>query len=79
MTTNTGNRLIRRLYERATGRPWLTVRSVTDEFGPTPGARYADLLDQYTDAELLAFGDLILAACIAADHNPDPVPDPATR
>lgn len=69
--------MIRDLYERATGRPWLTVRSASAEFGPPPGARYADVLDQYTDADLYAFGDLIIAACIAADQTS--APDPATR
>ncbi|XTZ16509.1 hypothetical protein ACQSSU_03720 [Micromonospora echinospora] len=69
--------MIRDLYTRATGRPWTTVRSATAEFGPTPGARYADVLDQYSDADLYAFGELIIAACVAADQAP--TPDPATR
>lgn len=69
--------MIRHLYEHATGRPWTTVRSASQEFGPTPGARYADVLAQYSDSELYAFGDLIIAACAAADHTT--APDPATR
>lgn len=44
--------MIRRLYELLTGRPYITTRSMVDEFGPPPAVRYPELLD-YTDEELM--------------------------
>lgn len=49
------------LYERLIGRPWRTSRSCTVEFGPPPGALYAEALRHYTDVELIARGPSILA------------------
>lgn len=46
--------MIRRLWELVTGRPWTTTRSATAEYGPPPGAVFADQLAAYTDAELVA-------------------------
>lgn len=53
---------MRRLYERLTGRPWTTVRMAGEEFGPLPGAVYRKELARFTDAELYAYGEEILAA-----------------
>jgi len=44
--------LIKSLYEKITGTPWTTVRSCTQEFGPPPGARYADVFAGMSDDEL---------------------------
>ena len=49
------------LYEWLTGRPWRTTRSCAAEFGPPPGALYAEALRHYTDAELIVHGEAILA------------------
>jgi len=46
--------MIKWLYEKVTGTPWTTVRSCTQEFGPTPGARYEAELAGLTDRELCA-------------------------
>lgn len=56
------------LYERVTGQRWKTTRSMAAEFGPTPATRYPELA-VYSDAELLADGERILAeaAGIRAD------------
>jgi hypothetical protein len=53
--------MIARLYERLTGRPWTTTRTMSVEFGPPPGAIYAVELSRYTDAELIKFGDEIVS------------------
>jgi hypothetical protein len=53
--------MIPRLYELLTGHPWTTVRSMTAEFGPPLAAVYATELAAYTDAELIANGEQILA------------------
>jgi hypothetical protein len=53
--------MIPRLYELLTGRRWTSVRSMTAEFGPPPGTVYAIELAGYTDAELIANGEQILA------------------
>lgn len=53
--------MIRWLYERLTGTPWTTVRSAAAEFGPPPGAIYADELSAYSDLDLVLHGDEILA------------------
>jgi len=45
-------RLLPTLYRLVTGRPYYTVRSAAAEFGPTPAARYPELLD-YPDIELI--------------------------
>ncbi len=50
------------VYEMVTGKPWRTVRSAAAEFGPSAGAVYAAELSRYSDAELLAYGEEILAA-----------------
>lgn len=50
------------LYTLVTGKPWITVRSAAVEFGPPPGALYAADLNLYSDAELVAHGDEVLAA-----------------
>lgn len=52
--------MIRALYERVTGRPWTTVRSAAAEFGPPPGAVFAEALRHYTDQELYERGHVIL-------------------
>lgn len=52
--------MMRRLFEAVTGRPYLTGRTASVEFGPPPGALYAEALRHYTDAELIAEGDVIL-------------------
>jgi hypothetical protein len=67
--------MIRRLYETLTGRPWTTMRSAAAEFGPPPGARYAAALAAYTDAELIARGEQILAGLRANPrlHPPSPL------
>lgn len=41
------------LFEALTGRSWKTTRSCAGEFGPPPGAVYAEALRHYTDAELM--------------------------
>jgi hypothetical protein len=46
-----------------------TMRSAAAEFGPPPGARYADDLARYSDAELVAHGKEILADVTAKDQN----------
>jgi hypothetical protein len=60
--------MIPRLYELLTGRPWTSVRSMTAEFGPPPGAVYATELAAYTDTELIANGGHILAHLRHQDH-----------
>jgi hypothetical protein len=57
------------LYEKMTGRPWVTVRSATAEFGPPPGAAYRRELAVFTDAELYQYGDQIVAALRARDRR----------
>lgn len=52
--------MFERIYEKVTGRPYLTVRSMAAEFGPTPATRYPELLD-HSDAELVERGDELLA------------------
>lgn len=42
------------LYEWVTGRPWLTVRSMAEEFGPPPAVYFAEELAGRSDAELIA-------------------------
>lgn len=49
------------LYERVTGQPWTSMRSCTAEYGQTPAAKFWVELSPYTDAELLAFGDKLVA------------------
>jgi hypothetical protein len=44
--------MIRRLYERLTGQPWATTRSMAAEFGPPPAVRYPELA-AYSDLELI--------------------------
>lgn len=44
--------IIHRLYERLTGRPYITTRSMAAEFGPTLATRYPELA-QRSDWELL--------------------------
>lgn len=46
--------LVGRLYEALTGRPWLTVRSMAEEFGPPPAVYFARELAGLTDAQLVA-------------------------
>lgn len=53
--------MLRRLYQWLTGKPWITTRSCAREFGPPPGAIYAEALRRYSDAQLIAHGDQILA------------------
>ena len=60
MTSRRG--VVGQLYEAVTGRPWLTVRSAAAEFGPPPGAVYEGALSAFSDAELYAHGEEILAA-----------------
>ena len=57
------------LYRWLTDRPWTTVRSCAAEFGPPPGARYAEELAAYTDTELLLYGEAILAVRRARGHR----------
>ena len=45
--------MIARLYERITGTPYWTTRCVSAEFGPTPGAQYAQELAQFGDGTLM--------------------------
>lgn len=45
--------MIDRLYELVTGRPWLTVRSMADEFGPPPAVHFAAELAGRSDADLI--------------------------
>jgi len=62
--------LIKWLYEKVTGTPWTTVRSCTQEFGPTPGARYEAELRMLSDKQLMEltpgsavrFGEAVRAA-----------------
>jgi hypothetical protein len=61
--------MIRRLYETLTGRPWMTVRSCTTEYGPPPGARYAAQLAVYSDAQLICHGHDILARLRQQQHK----------
>ncbi|MGH3680127.1 MAG: hypothetical protein ACRDT2_07730 [Natronosporangium sp.] len=53
--------MLAELYELLTGRRWRTTRSCVAEFGPPPGALYAEALRHYTDAELIVHGEAILA------------------
>jgi hypothetical protein len=53
--------VIRRLWERLTGTPWTTTRSMAAEYGPPPGALFAAELAEYSDAELVKFGDEVVA------------------
>lgn len=53
--------MLQRIYELVTGRPYITIHSATAEFGPPPGARYADELNDLTDAELYAYGTAVVA------------------
>lgn len=48
------NAMIGWIYEMATGRPWLTVRSMRDEFGPPPAEHFAAELAGLSDGELIA-------------------------
>ncbi|GIJ66234.1 hypothetical protein Voc01_011510 [Virgisporangium ochraceum] len=43
-----------RLFRAVTGRPWVTVRSMRDEFGPPPAEHFAGELAGLGDDELLA-------------------------
>lgn len=60
--------LRRRLFEAVTGRPYLTGRTASEEFGPPLGARYTEALRHYTDAELIAEHDQIMARLRAYDQ-----------
>lgn len=53
--------MVRELYELMTGRAWTTTRSCAAEFGPPPGAVYAEALATFTDEQLYASGEWILA------------------
>jgi len=44
--------VIRWLYERITGKPYLTVRSAAAELGPPPAAQYPEMLS-YSAGELI--------------------------
>ena len=57
------------LFEVVTGRPWMTVRSAAEEFGPPPAAVYEAELNGYPDLELIANGDEILAAVKAGRRS----------
>lgn len=59
---------IAKLYERVTGRPYWTGRSMRAEYGPLVGEVYAAELAEYTDAELIARGGEIVAALRARDR-----------
>lgn len=63
--------MIARLYEAITGRAWTTTRTASLEFGPPPGAVYADRLAAYSDAELLNHGPAILAHLEATEPRND--------
>lgn len=65
--------MLQRLYELVTGTPWTTVRSAAAEFGPPPGAQFAAELSRYSDAELYAHGDRIVAELAARRRRPRPV------
>ena len=53
--------MIRALFEAVTGRPWTTTVSMAAQYGPPPAVVYRDLFDAYSDPELLAISDRILA------------------
>ena len=53
--------VVGRLYEVVTGRPWVMVRTMSAEFGVPPGAWFVAELSAYSDAELYARGEEILA------------------
>lgn len=44
--------IISSLYERMTGRPYITTRSMAEEYGPPPAVAYPELAG-YSDAELM--------------------------
>lgn len=46
------NPIVARLYELLTGKPYITSRSMAQEFGPTIASKYPELAN-YSDAELL--------------------------
>lgn len=46
--------MIKALYEKVTGTPWTTGRSIAADFGPTVAARYAAELAPLSDRELMA-------------------------
>lgn len=50
------------VYEKVTGQPYLTTVSMAAQYGPPPAVEFAAELAAYTDAELLARGDEIVAA-----------------
>jgi hypothetical protein len=49
------------LYEKTTGTPWTTTRSMAAEFGPPPAVQFSNELLRLTDDELLLYGDQVLA------------------
>ena len=62
--------MIKLLYEKATGRPWTTTRSMAEEFGPPPAARHPELA-RYSDAELYQRGaELVDELDAAAGRRP---------
>jgi len=72
--------VIKLLYEKVTGRPWTTTRSMAEEFGPPPAARHPELA-RYSDAELYQRGAELVAeldAAAAAGRRPE-LPPPVAR
>jgi hypothetical protein len=56
-----GANVIKRLFARASAQPWTAVRSHTAVFGRPTGAVYRAALARYTDEQLYAHGDRIVA------------------
>jgi hypothetical protein len=53
--------MIARVYELVTGKPYWTTRYMSAEFGLPPAVEFASELEKYTDLELLAYGEVIVA------------------
>lgn len=63
--------IISSLYERLTGRPYITTRSMAEEFGPPPAARYPELAD-VPDHELMRADLATLVEYIEAVRKTSP-------
>jgi hypothetical protein len=58
------------LYERLTGKPYWTERSMRAEYGPPPAEEFAAELAGYSDEYLLRHGDEVLADLRARARQP---------
>lgn len=63
--------IVERLYELLTGTPYITTRSMVDEYGPTWATRYPELAER-SDWELLARDIRDIVAEIEARRSQSP-------